>query len=145
MLRRMRCSAGATARQPDCHVVIEDPFYPDMRELLKRRTANITTPLVDDDGVIIDEDVITVDITASTPAISVRQRQRSALTPAASARTGWPMMYRSSMMTMNSAELSGNTFTGAQLLDESGHVIYVGSFSKSPFRCGWVISWLRKN
>jgi len=130
----------------DRHVVIEDPFYPDMRELLKRRTANITTLPVDDDGVIIDEDVIArSDIVIVTPShqcpttatLSLERRQH--LLELAVAHDVL-IIEDDYEFEMNFLETPSPALKS---LDESGHVIYVGSFSKSLFpglRLGYLVA-----
>ena len=40
------------------HVVIESPFYPDLRDILLQRTQSITALPVDSGGLILDEDVL---------------------------------------------------------------------------------------
>ena len=130
----------------DRHVVIEDPFYPDMRELLKRRTANITTLPVDDDGIIIDEDIIArSDIVIVTPShqcpttatLSLERRQH--LLELAVAHDVL-IIEDDYEFEMNFLETPSPALKS---LDESGHVIYVGSFSKSLFpglRLGYLVA-----
>ena len=42
----------------DRHVVIEDPAYPDLRDILKQRTDNISCLPVDKGGLVLDADVL---------------------------------------------------------------------------------------
>ena len=57
------------------HVVIENPAYPDLRDILRQRTPNITELPVDDGGLVLDEDVLKQsDLVFITPAINARPR-----------------------------------------------------------------------
>ncbi|MGC6485507.1 MAG: PLP-dependent aminotransferase family protein [Candidatus Puniceispirillales bacterium] len=127
-------------------VVIEDPFYPDMRELLQRRTPHITTLPVDDNGIIIDEEKIAAaDIVIVTPShqcpttatLSLERRQHLLEL----AVTHDVLIIEDDYeFEMNFLEAPSPALKS---LDESGHVIYVGSFSKSLFpglRLGYLVA-----
>lgn len=130
----------------DRRVVIEDPFYPDMRALLQQRTPHITTLAVDDDGIIIDEEKIAAaDIVIVTPShqcpttatLSLERRQK--LLDLAMAHDVL-IIEDDYEFEMNFLEAPSPALKS---LDESGHVIYVGSFSKSLFpglRLGYLVA-----
>ena len=128
------------------HVVIEDPFYPDLRELLKRRTPHITTLPVDDEGIVIDEEVIAkADIVIVTPShqcpttatMSLERRQKLLELAVTNDVLIIEDDYEFEMNFLESPS------PALKSLDESGHVIYVGSFSKSLFpglRLGYLVA-----
>ena len=130
----------------DKKVVIEDPFYPDLRALLKRHTPHITTLPVDNDGIILDDDVIAqsdmVIVTPShqcpTTATMSRERRRHLLNLAAE---------HDVLVVEDDYEFEMNFLDtpspALKSMDASGHVIYVGSFSKSLFpglRLGYLVA-----
>lgn len=130
----------------DRKVVIEDPFYPDLRELLKRHTSHITTLPVDQDGIIINEDVIAqsdmVIVTPShqcpTTATMSRDRRRHLLKLAK--QHDVLVVEDDYEFEMNFLEAPSPALKS---MDDSGHVIYVGSFSKSLFpglRLGYLVA-----
>jgi len=127
-------------------VVIEDPFYPDLRELLKKRTSRIHRLAVDEEGIVIDDDVIAKsDIVIVTPshqcpttATLSRSRRQHLLDLA---RTHDVLIIEDDYeFEMNFLQTPSPALKS---LDESGHVIYVGSFSKSLFpglRLGYLVA-----
>lgn len=130
----------------DRKVVIEDPFYPDLRELLKRHTSQITTLPVDQDGIVIDEEVISAsDMVIVTPshqcpttATMSRDRRRKLLDIA---------KQHDVLVVEDDYEFEMNFLDtpspALKSMDDSGHVIYVGSFSKSLFpglRLGYLVA-----
>ena len=127
-------------------IVIEDPFYPDLRELLYRHTPHITTLPVDNDGIVLDEEVIAqsdmVIVTPShqcpTTATLSRERRRQLLKLAKE---------HDVLVVEDDYEFEMNFLESPspalKSMDESGHVIYVGSFSKSLFpglRLGYLVA-----
>ena len=127
-------------------VVIEDPFYPDLRELLKRHTDQIRTLPVDNDGVIIDDEVIAdADLVIVTPshqcpttATLSRERRRQLLDLAK--QHDVLVVEDDYEFEMNFIEAPSPALKS---MDDSGHVIYVGSFSKSLFpglRLGYLVA-----
>ncbi len=130
----------------DRHVVIEDPFYPDLRALLQRHTSNISTLPVDNDGIVLDDDVIAAaDMVIVTPshqcpttATLSRERRRHLLHLA---KTHDVLVVEDDYeFEMNFLE---SPSPALKSMDESGHVIYVGSFSKSLFpglRLGYLVA-----
>ena len=130
----------------DKKVVIEDPFYPDLRELLKRHTSHIKTLPVDDDGVIIDDDIIaSADMVIVTPshqcpttATLSRDRRKNLL--ALAQKHDVLVVEDDYEFEMNFIEAPSPALKS---MDDSGHVIYVGSFSKSLFpglRLGYLVA-----
>lgn len=127
-------------------VVIEDPFYPDLRELLRRQTSHITTLPVDKDGIIIDEAVMSkADMVIVTPshqcpttATMSRDRRRKLLEIAK--QHDVLVVEDDYEFEMNFLETPSPALKS---MDDSGHVIYVGSFSKSLFpglRLGYLVA-----
>ena len=56
-------------------VVIENPAYPDLRDILRQRTSNISELPVDDGGLVLDEAVLKEsDLVFITPVTSAQQR-----------------------------------------------------------------------
>ena len=130
----------------DKKVVIEDPFYPDLRELLKRHTDHIQTLPVDDDGIIIDDQVIAAsDMVIVTPshqcpttATLSRERRKNLL--ALAQEHDVLVVEDDYEFEMNFIEAPSPALKS---MDDSGHVIYVGSFSKSLFpglRLGYLVA-----
>ena len=130
----------------DRNIVIEDPFYPDLRALLQRHTPHITTLPVDNDGIVLDDEVIArsdmVIVTPShqcpTTATLSRERRRHLLKLAKE---------HDVLVVEDDYEFEMNFLESPspalKSMDESGHVIYVGSFSKSLFpglRLGYLVA-----
>jgi len=127
-------------------VVIEDPFYPDLRELLRKRTDRICRLPVDEEGIVIDDAVIAAsDIVIVTPshqcpttATLSRERRRHLLDLAE--KHDVLIIEDDYEFEMNFLQTPSPALKS---LDESGHVIYVGSFSKSLFpglRLGYLVA-----
>ena len=130
----------------DKKIVIEDPFYPDLRELLKRHTNQIKTLPVDNDGVVIDDDIIAAaDMVIVTPshqcpttATLSRERRKTLLDLAR--KHDVLVVEDDYEFEMNFIEAPSPALKS---MDDSGHVIYVGSFSKSLFpglRLGYLVA-----
>ena len=128
------------------HVVIESPFYPDLRDILLQRTQSITALPVDSGGLILDEDVLchadSVFITPShqcpTTHTMSPSRRRQLLDMAA--RHDLLIIEDDYEFEMNFLE-SPTPALKAQ--DTDGRVIYVGSLSKSVFpglRLGYMVA-----
>ena len=127
-------------------VVVEDPFYPDLRELLKQRTPNLTTLPVDDHGIVLDEAVIAeADIVIVTPShqcpttatLSLERRKRLL---ELAIEHDVLIIEDDYEFEMNFLEAPSPALKS---MDSSGHVIYVGSFSKSLFpglRLGYMVA-----
>jgi len=127
-------------------VVIEDPFYPDLRELLKKRTPLIRRLPVDEEGIVIDDEVVAAsDIVIVTPShqcpttATMSRERRNHLLNLAQAHDVL-IIEDDYEFEMNFLQTPSPALKS---LDESGHVIYVGSFSKSLFpglRLGYLVA-----
>jgi GntR family transcriptional regulator/MocR family aminotransferase len=130
----------------DCRVVIEDPFYPDLKALLKRHTGNIVTLPVDQDGIMIDDAVIAgADMVIVTPS---HQCPTTATMSLERRRRLLELAERHDVLVVeDDYEFEMNFLASPspalKSMDNSGHVIYVGSFSKSLFpglRLGYLVA-----
>lgn len=120
---------------PGLRVVIEDPGYPELRFLLRNLGAHILPVPVDGEGLRIDAippDVRAVFVTPSHQAptgVTMSMARRKALLDLADAQDFVVIEddydYQMSYQTPSLPALKS--------LDQSGRVIYVGSFSKSIF------------
>ena len=127
-------------------VVVEDPCYPDLRDILQRRTASITAMPVDAGGLVLDEDRLrcadAVFITPShqcpTTHTMAPARRRQLLDMAR--QHDFLIIEDDYEFEMNFLE-SPSPALKAQ--DRDGRVIYVGSLSKSVFpglRLGYMVA-----
>lgn len=131
---------------PDQRVIIEEPSYPDLRDILRLRTRNIQSCPVDGDGIILNQaDLQQADLVFITPShqcpttatLSVRRRQ--ALLEAA-ARDDFLIIEDDYEFEMNFLEKPAPALKSRDL---DGRVLYVGSFSKSLFpglRLGYLVA-----
>jgi GntR family transcriptional regulator/MocR family aminotransferase len=127
-------------------VVIENPAYPDLRDILTQRTQHVAQLPVDEGGLVLDEDVLkssdSVFITPShqcptTYTMSV-ERRRQLLDMASQ---------HDLLIVEDDYEFEMNFLESAtpalKSQDEEGRVIYVGSLSKSVFpglRLGYMVA-----
>lgn len=127
-------------------VVIEDPSYPDLRDIVARRTDKIRTLPVDDEGMVLDEAVLSeADIVCITPSHQCPttttmslQRRRDLL--ALASKYDFIIVEDDYEFEMNFIEKPSPALKS---LDKTGHVIYVGSLSKSLFpglRLGYLVA-----
>lgn len=120
----------------DRRVVIEDPFYPDLRDLLRRRTSQIITLEVDSQGLVMDEErlamadlvIITPSHQCPTTATMALERRKQLLMLAEK---------HDFLIIEDDYEFEMNFLAppapALKSMDEHGRVLYVGSFSKSLF------------
>ena len=131
---------------PEKRVVIEDPAYPDLRDILEQRTSRITGLPVDSGGLLLDESVLAdsdaVFITPShqcpTTHTMPAERRRELL--ALASRHDFIIVEDDYEFEMNFLE-AANPALKSQ--DKDGRVIYVGSLSKSVFpglRLGYLVA-----
>ena len=129
----------------DCKIVTEDPFYPDLRELLKRHTPNLYHLPVDDDGIVIDEaaiaaaDIIIVTPSHQSPTTVTLSLERRKLLLELAQQHDVLIIEDDYEFEMNFLEPPSPALKS---MDTSSHVIYVGSFSKSLFpglRLGYLV------
>ncbi len=127
-------------------VTIEDPFYPDVRELLRRHTSKISTLPVDKDGIIIDDatiaasDMVIVTPSHQSPTTATMTRPRREQLLAIAKRHDVLVVEDDYEFEMNFLNMPSPALKS---MDDSGHVIYVGSFSKSLFpglRLGYLVA-----
>ena len=127
-------------------VIIEEPCYPELRALLSGRHADITHLPVDDEGIILDEKILAkADIVIITPShqspttatLSLERRKRLL---ELAVEHDFLIIEDDYEFEMNFLEAPSPALKS---MDESGHVIYVGSFSKSLFpglRLGYLVA-----
>ena len=131
---------------PDRHVVIEDPVYPDLRDILQQRTANITGLPVDSGGLVLDEAVL-----ARTDAVFITPSHQCPTThtmPAERRRALLNLAGKHDFLVVeDDYEFEMNFLESAtpalKSQDRDGRVIYVGSLSKSVFpglRLGYLVA-----
>ena len=126
-------------------VVVEEPFYPDLRELLRRRTPHLRTLPVDEGGIILDEEAIAdADIVIVTP--SHQCPTTATLAPDRRRRLLELAVEHDVLVIEDDYEFEMNFLEppspALKSMDETGHVVYVGSFSKSLFpglRLGYLV------
>lgn len=129
---------------PDTAVGIEDPGYPDARNIFATRSQRIVPLPVDDEGVVITPQLAACDYVNITPShhcpttVTMSMARRKALLDQAE---------RSDFILIEDDYESQATFKGDPLpslksMDHNGRVIYIGSLSKSlapGIRLGYVV------
>ncbi|MGC6517596.1 MAG: PLP-dependent aminotransferase family protein [Candidatus Puniceispirillaceae bacterium] len=130
----------------DKTVVLEEPSYPDLRDIVARRTNNILSLPVDEEGMILDESVLSqADIICITPShqcpttTTMSVKRRKDLLEMAK-KHDFLIIEDDYEFEMNFIEKPSPALKS---LDRSGHVIYVGSLSKSLFpglRLGYLVA-----
>ncbi len=130
---------------PETRVTIEDPGYPDMRNICALRTRHVATAPIDGDGLDLTGTVADSDLIFTTPShqfpttVTMSLARRKALLAMAAERD--------QVVIEDDYEFETN-YTGAPLpalksLDMQGRVIYVGSLSKSlmpGLRLGFIVA-----
>ncbi len=126
-------------------VVIEEPGYPDVRNIFHLRTNNIQALGVDELGLPVDGTLNDCDIVYTTPShqfpttVTMPLERRRALLEVAGARDF--------LVVEDDYELETNYYgkpvPALKSLDQDGRVIYIGSFSKTLFpglRLGFMVA-----
>ena len=126
-------------------VGIEDPCYPDARNIFSSRTAQIVTLPVDDNGLIVDDRLRELDYLYTTPShqcptgVTMPLHRREQLLDLADASDLG--IIEDDFESENN--FSGNPIPALKSLDRSDRVIYVGSLSKSMapgLRIGYIVA-----
>lgn len=126
-------------------VGIEDPCYPDARNIFSSRTAQIVTLPVDDNGLIVDDRLRELDYLYTTPShqcptgVTMPLHRREQLLDLADASD--LVIIEDDFESENN--FSGNPIPALKSLDRSDRVIYVGSLSKSMapgLRIGYIVA-----
>lgn len=130
---------------PDKKIVMEEPGYPDARNIFALRTSRITPVSVDKSGLPVDKALDGADIVYTTPShqlpttVTMPDARRRELLKKASEQDF--------IIVEDDYELESN-YVGKPLpalksLDQEGRVVYVGSFSKTLFpglRLGFMVA-----
>ncbi|MGI9365275.1 MAG: PLP-dependent aminotransferase family protein [Rhizobiaceae bacterium] len=130
---------------PETRIVVEEPGYPDARNIFALRSEYIVPVQVDGDGLPVGEELKSAELVYVTPShqlpttVTMTDARRRALLKTA--------REREFVIIEDDYELESN-YVGKPLpalksLDQDGRVIYVGSFSKTLFpglRLGFVVA-----
>ena len=131
---------------PSKTVVIEEPSYPDLHDIIARRTDKIISQEVDREGMILDEavlahaDVVCITPSHQCPTTTTMSLQRRRDLLALAKKYDFLIVEDDYEFEMNFIEKPSPALKS---LDKSGHVIYVGSLSKSLFpglRLGYLVA-----
>ncbi len=126
-------------------VGIEDPGYPDARNIFTSRTAHIVPLPVDDHGLIVDDRLRELDYLYTTPShqcptgVTMPLHRREELLRLADASD--LVIIEDDFESENN--FAGNPIPALKSLDRSDRVIYVGSLSKSlapGLRIGYIVA-----
>ncbi|MEC8660534.1 MAG: PLP-dependent aminotransferase family protein [Pseudomonadota bacterium] len=131
---------------PEKHVVIEDPAYPDLRDILRQRTDHITGLPVDHEGLVLDEPVL-----ANSDAVFITPSHQCPTTHTMPANRRKALLdlarQHDFLIVEDDYEFEMNFLEPAtpalKSQDRDGRVIYVGSLSKSVFpglRLGYLVA-----
>jgi GntR family transcriptional regulator/MocR family aminotransferase len=117
-------------------VVLEEPCYPDLLDIVQKNTDKIARIEVDEGGLILDEDVLSrCDVLFITPS---HQCPTTATMPTARRKALLALAQKHDFLVVeDDYEFEMNflaaTSPALKSLDQEGRVLYVGSFSKSMF------------
>ncbi|MDF2368828.1 PLP-dependent aminotransferase family protein [Sneathiella sp.] len=126
-------------------VGIEDPGYPDARNIFDRRGAFLIPLGVDEDGVVIDENVARSEILYVTPShqypttVTLSPERRKALLTSVAENNA--LLIEDDFE--SDTNYRGDAVPALKSEDRDGRVIYVGSLSKSMFpglRLGFIVA-----
>jgi len=127
-------------------IVVEEPCYPDLLDIVKKYTTHVETIKVDDSGLVLDEKVLArCDLLFVTPShqcpttVTMPTERRKALLELA--------QKHDFLVIEDDYEFEMNFLAAAspalKSLDSRGRVLYIGSFSKSLFpglRLGYLVA-----
>lgn len=125
-------------------VALENPGYPDLRNIFRLRTARIIPAVVDSEGLVIDDTLAKAQLICTTPShqaptnVTMSGSRRDALL-AAAARSD-ALIIEDDYESETSFDRS--TLPALKAADRDGRVIYVGSLSKTLFpglRLGYLV------
>ncbi len=117
-------------------VVLEKPCYPDLLDIAQKNTPHIERIKVDDDGLVLDEDVLSrCDLLFVTPS---HQCPTTATMPTERRKALLELAGKHDFLVIeDDYEFEMNFLAAAspalKSLDTQGRVLYIGSFSKSLF------------
>lgn len=126
-------------------VGIEDPCYPDARNIFTSRTAHVVPLPVDDHGLIVNDQLRELDYLYTTPShqcptgVTMPLHRREELLRLANASD--LVIIEDDFESENN--FAGNPIPALKSLDRSDRVIYVGSLSKSlapGLRIGYIVA-----
>ncbi|MFZ1499283.1 MAG: PLP-dependent aminotransferase family protein [Giesbergeria sp.] len=126
-------------------VGIEDPCYPDARNIFSSRTAQIEALPVDDNGLVVDDRLRELDYLYTTPShqcptgVTMPLHRREDLLRLADASD--LVIIEDDFESENN--FSGNPIPALKSLDRNERVIYIGSLSKSMapgLRIGYIVA-----
>jgi GntR family transcriptional regulator/MocR family aminotransferase len=126
-------------------VAIEDPGYPDARNIFSTRTSQLLPQPVDGDGLCVNERLHTFDYVYVTPS---HQCPTGVTMPLGRRETLLRMADDSDFAIIEDDFESENSFEGSPIpalksMDRSNRVIYIGSLSKSMapgLRIGYIVA-----
>jgi GntR family transcriptional regulator/MocR family aminotransferase len=126
-------------------VGIEDPCYPDARNIFSNRTSQVSLLPVDDNGLVVDERLRCLDYLYTTPShqcptgVTMPLHRREKLLRLADAAD--LVIIEDDFESENN--FAGNPIPALKSLDRSERVIYIGSLSKSMapgLRVGYIVA-----
>ncbi len=130
--------------RPDTAVGLEDPGYPDVRNIFRLRSERVRPIPVDEEGLVVGPDLAACDLVYVTPShqvpttVTMTERRRTQLLERAAA---------DDLLIIEDDYEAETNFVSApspalKSLDREGRVIYVGSLSKTLFpglRLGYLV------
>lgn len=126
-------------------VAVENPGYPDLRNIFRLRTERIIPANIDGEGLVVDERLAFAQVICTTPShqapsnVTMSTRRREALLAAASDYNA--LVIEDDYERETSFERSA--LPALKASDRDGRVIYVGSLSKTLFpglRLGYIVA-----
>ena len=129
---------------PDTTVAIEDPGYPDMRNIFRLKTAHLKPIPVDTDGLPVDKRLDNCDLVYVTPS---HQHPTTATMPLQRRQALLDRAVKNNFLIIEDdyepeANYVGEPTPALKSLDRNDRVIYIGSLSKSLFpglRIGYLV------